>query len=63
MGSSQTSKELWNALGLATEMLIEAIGRTKNQLFTADEAKDFDDYLDLLPGEQRDKIVKSAEDD
>ena len=62
-GSSVTSKELWAALGLATEMLIDAIGRTKNQLFTAEEAEQYDEYLDLLSGEERDKIVKPAEED
>ncbi|GAB3014018.1 hypothetical protein GCM10011376_08630 [Nocardioides flavus (ex Wang et al. 2016)] len=61
--SGESTKELWNALGLATEMLIEAIGRTKNLLFTADEAEPFDDYLDLLPGADRDKIVRPAGED
>lgn len=62
-GRSETTKELWAALGLATAMLIEAIGRTKNQLFTTDEAEKYDDYLDLLSGEDRDQIVKPAEED
>ena len=61
--SETTTKELWAALGLATAMLIEAIGRTKNQLFTTDEAEKYDDYLDLLSGEDRDQIVKPAEED
>jgi hypothetical protein len=62
-GGSETTRELWAALGLATAMLIEAIGRTKNQLFTTDEAEKYDDYLDLLSGEDRDQIVKPAEED
>jgi hypothetical protein len=49
--------ELRHALGLATEMLVMAIGKSKNQLFTRDEARKFDDYLDLIPGADRDLIV------
>ncbi len=62
-GGSNDTKELWTALHLATDMLIEAIGRTKNQLFTSDEAVKYDAYLDLVSGAERDQIVKPAEDD
>lgn len=60
-GSTDDVKALWHDLGLATDMLVEAIGRSKNQLFTTDEAKQYDYYLDLISGEDRDKIVKPAE--
>src|SRR5687767_12991602 len=55
---SVTDKDLWAALDLATEMLIEAIGRAKGTLFTTDEAEKYDDYLDLVSGDQRDRIVQ-----
>lgn len=60
-GGRADSTELRNALSLATAMLIEAIGRTKNLLFTADEAEKYDDFLDLLSTETRDRIVKPSE--
>ena len=64
VGSSGNNdvKALWTALDLATEMLIEAIGRSKGSLFTVDEAREYDDYLDLLSGAKRDEIVKPASD-
>lgn len=55
------ARELRNALSLATAMLIEAIGRTKNLLFTADEAEEYDDFLDLLSRETRARIVKASD--
>lgn len=53
-------KRLVEALKVATEMLIAAIGRSKNQLFTEDEAAKYDDYLDMLSADTRAKIVKAS---
>ncbi len=56
-----TVARLREALHLATEMVVTAIGRTKGSRFSTDEALVYDDYLDLLSGKVRDQIVKSAE--
>lgn len=56
-------KTLLEALAVATEMLIAAIGRTKNLLFTEDEAAKYDDYLELLSPSTRAKIVRTPEHD
>ncbi|TQR88537.1 hypothetical protein D8S82_00570 [Mycobacterium hodleri] len=45
------------ALQQATDMLIEAIGKRQNELFTVDEAAKYVDYLGLLSDETRDSIV------
>jgi hypothetical protein len=50
--------EAQKVLDVATSMLVAAIGRTKDQLFTEDEAKPFAAYLDHVSAEDRAKIVK-----
>lgn len=55
---AETRAEAQKVLALATTMLIGAIGRPKDQLFTEDEAKPFADYLAQVSAEDRTKIVK-----
>jgi hypothetical protein len=50
--------EAQKVLDVATAMLVEAIGRAKDQLFTEDEAKPYEAFLAELPQATRDKIVK-----
>lgn len=56
--SARAEAEAEKVLALATTMLIGAIGRPKDQLFTEDEAKPFVDYLAQVSAEDRAKIVK-----
>ncbi len=56
--TAEAQAEAQKVLGLATAMLVEAIGRAKDQLFTEDEAKPFAAYLDHVSAEDRAKIVK-----
>lgn len=55
---AEARAEAEKVLALATTMLIGAIGRPKDQLFTEDEAKPFADYLAQVSAEDRAKIVK-----
>lgn len=56
--TAEAEAEAQKVLDVATAMLIEAIGRVKDQLFTEDEAKPFETYLAHVSAENRAKIVK-----
>lgn len=55
---AEARAEAEKVLALATTMLIGAIGKPQDQLFTEDEAKPFADYLAQVSAEDRAKIVK-----
>lgn len=56
--TAEAEAEAQKVLDVATKMLVEAIGRAKDQLFTEDEAKPFAAYLAHVSAEDRAKIVK-----
>lgn len=61
VGAEATTEQLQTALQQATGMLVEAIVRQKGQLFTAEQAEQFSEYLALIPDEIRVQIVKPTE--
>jgi len=54
----ETKVEAKRILDLATAMVIAAIGKDKDDLFTATQAKPFSDYLTQVSAEDQAKIVK-----